>query len=75
MLLEEAGFRVIDIGFAPMHLLRPRRLIEDEGLWGALRIAKNILLDRPARQRVLAMRRVFECHRKNLNAIFIVAQK
>jgi SAM-dependent methyltransferase len=75
MLLEEAGFRVIDVGHAPMHLLRPRRLIEDEGLWGALRIAGNILRDRAARQRVLAMRRVFECYRRNLDAIFIVAQK
>lgn len=74
-LLEGAGFRVVHIGYAPMHLLRPRRLIQDEGVLGALRLAKNILLGGAARRRVLAMRRVFERYRENLSAIFIVAEK
>lgn len=74
-LLQRAGFRVTEVGYAPMHLLRPRRLIEDEGVLGALRLAKNLLLDRKARERVLAMRRVFERYRDNLSAIFIVAEK
>jgi hypothetical protein len=58
-----------------MHLLRPRRLIQDEGVRGALRLAKNLLLDGKARRRVLAMRHVFERYRENLSAIFIVAEK
>lgn len=74
-LIENAGFRVRRIGYAPMHLLRPKRLIEDEGAIGALRIVKNVLLDGPARRRVLAMRRVFEQYRLNLGAVFIVAEK
>ncbi|HEX7005995.1 MAG TPA: class I SAM-dependent methyltransferase [Alphaproteobacteria bacterium] len=74
-LLERSGFRVARMGHAPMHLLRPKRLIEDEGLIGALRIAKNVALDPKARQRVLAMRRVFERYRSNLKAIYIVAEK
>lgn len=75
VLLEAAGFGVIRIGYAPMNLLRPWRLIRDEGVIGALRLAKNILVDGDARRRVLAMRRVFESYRENLSAIFIVAEK
>lgn len=74
-LLEEPGFQIAEVGYAPMHLLRPSRMIADEGLFGALRIVKNILLDKVARQRVLAMRRVFEQYRERLNAIFIVARR
>jgi SAM-dependent methyltransferase len=74
-LLEQTGFRVHHVGYAPMHLLRPRRVIEDEGLLGALRLGKNLLLDGEARRRVLAMREVFERYRDHLNAIFIVAEK
>lgn len=74
-LLEDAGFRVRRIGHAPMSLLRPRRLIEDEGVVGALRLVKNVLIDAPARRRVLAMRHVFERYRRNLGAVFIVAEK
>lgn len=75
LLLQDVGFRVVAIGYAPMHLLRPLRLIQDEGIFGALRLARNFLLDDAARQRVLAMRWVFERYRLNLSAIYIVAQK
>jgi SAM-dependent methyltransferase len=74
-LLEEAGLRIVQVDLAPMHLLRPRRLVQDEGVIGALRLARNVLLDRQARRRVLAMRRVFERYRDNLSAISIVAEK
>ncbi|WP_375309037.1 methyltransferase domain-containing protein [Bradyrhizobium sp. A5] len=74
-LLEGAGFHVDAVEFAPMHLLRPRRLVQDEGLFGALRLARNLLLDRAARHRVLAMRRVFEQHHANLAAIRVIARK
>ena len=74
-LMEKIGFRVLRTGHAPMHLLRAERLIEDEGVLGVLRLAKNILLDATARRRVLAMRRVFEYYRQNLSAVFLVALK
>ena len=74
-LLETAGFRVVQVCYAPMHLLRPQRLIQDEGVLGALRFGKNILVDGNARRRVLAMRRVFERYHENLSAIFVVAKK
>ncbi len=74
-LLESVGFRIVTTAYAPMHLLRPVRLIQDEGILGALRLAKNLILDGAARRRVLAMRQVFERYRQNLSAISIVAQK
>ena len=74
-LLEEVGFRLLAIDHAPMHLLRPLRILQDEGVAGALRLAKNLTLDGPARRRVLAMRRVFERYQRSLSAIYLIAQK
>ncbi|MCS3725339.1 class I SAM-dependent methyltransferase [Bradyrhizobium betae] len=74
-LLQGVGFRVVAIGHAPMHLLRPLRLVEDEGILGALRLAGNLLKDDAARRRVMAMRWVFERYRSNLSAIYVVAEK
>lgn len=74
-LLVGAGFQIVEIGYAPMHLLRPYRLIRDEGIVGAFRVARNLLLDRDVRQRVLAMHNLFERYREVLRAIFIIAQK
>lgn len=64
-LLESVGFRVNAIGYPPMHLLGPLRLIQNEGVLGTLRLAKNLILDDAARRRVLAMRRVFERYQQN----------
>jgi SAM-dependent methyltransferase len=75
VLLEDVGFHVLDIGHAPMHLLRPLRLIQDEGLLGTLRLARNLVVDDAARRRVMAMRWVFSRYRRNLTAIYIVARK
>jgi len=58
-----------------MNLLRPLRLIRDEGILGALRLAKNIVFDDAARERVLAMRWAFERYRRNLSAIYLIGQK
>lgn len=74
-LLESTGFHVERIRLAPMNLLRPARLIADEGLLGALRFLRNVAMDRNARRRVLKMRRTFHKHRAHLNAISIVARK
>lgn len=73
--LETEGFQVRAAFTAPMHLLEPRRLIQDEGLGRALRIFFNILRTPAARQRVLAMRRVFRAHQDHLMAISLIAVK
>jgi hypothetical protein len=58
-----------------MSLLEPQRLINDEGLAGALRFVLNVLRDSEARRRVLEMRSVFRRHRKELGAVAMVALK
>ncbi|MGH7939609.1 MAG: hypothetical protein ACREFR_00870, partial [Limisphaerales bacterium] len=50
-------------------------LIQDEGLWGALRFAKNLFSDKEARRRVLAMRRTFVKYRAHMAAIMLVGVK
>ncbi len=74
-LLEASGFEIEAIEHAPMHLLQPLRLVEDEGVLGVLRIFKNLMFDRIARQRVRLMRRVFKKYEEHLSAIMIVAKK
>jgi ubiquinone/menaquinone biosynthesis C-methylase UbiE len=72
-LLESEGFEVQSVEMAPMSLLEPGRLIRDEGLVGAFRFVWNLLRDSEARQRVLQMRAVFRCYRKQLGAVAITA--
>ena len=74
-LLSEHGLVVDRILTAPMALLQPRRVIADEGLFGALRFARNLLANREARKRVLTMRKTFRKHRERLTAVAIIARK
>lgn len=74
-LLAAEGLKVEAIAIAPMHLLEPVRLIQDEGILGALRFVWNLLRNRPALQRVLAMRSTLGKYRDNLAAIMLVAVK
>ena len=74
-LLEAEGFIVHTQATAPMHLLEPKRLIQDEGFWGALRFGRNVLRDSEARHRVKTMRQVFRDYAENLAAIMLVAVK
>jgi len=74
-LMEDNGFNVNYEVTAPMHLLEPKRMIDDEGFLGFIRIVKNIMLKPEARKRVLNMRHVFRKHREHLTAITLVATK
>lgn len=74
-LLEAEGFIVHTQVTAPMHLLEPKRLIQDEGFWGALRFVWNVLRDSKAKRRVKTMRQVFQTYEANLAAIMLVGIK
>lgn len=74
-LLEDAGFVVGFQKTVDMALLRPRRLIADEGFGRAVKIVANIARDADARHRVNAMRATFHDHRDELGAIALVATK
>lgn len=71
--LEKHGFEVKFVSKAPMHLLHPKRLIEDEGVLGVMTIAKNVLSNKAARKRVLEIRNTFMKYEKYLEGICVVA--
>ena len=73
-LLENNGFKVLSIKVAPMGLLQPKQMIEDEGP-RVLKIMFNLARNPQARKRVLAMRKVFSEKAQNLGAISIIAEK
>ncbi|MFF3442806.1 methyltransferase domain-containing protein [Streptosporangium sp. NPDC002721] len=74
-LLQAHGLVVERVDTAPMALLRPRRIVADEGPLGALRFVRNLLANPDARRRVLAMRRTFRLHRDHLIAVAVIARK
>ncbi|MGI9527905.1 MAG: class I SAM-dependent methyltransferase [Weeksellaceae bacterium] len=74
-LLENEGFTDIKILKKPMHLLEPKRMLDDEGIFRTLKIIFNVLTTPQARKRIFAMRKVFRKYEKNLDAIAIIAKK
>ncbi len=74
-LLEAEGLAVKEHAQAPMHLLEPKRLLQDEGLFGAVRFGWNVARHKEARRRVFAMRGVFRKYRDHLAAIMLVGEK
>lgn len=74
-LLESEGFKINQVFINPMLLLEPKRMIDDEGLLGYLKITFNILRNPTARKRILAMRKVFQKYQNYMSAISIVAEK
>ncbi len=74
-LFQEAGLAVTYEVAAAMRLLEPARVLRDEGLPRAARIAWNLLRDRRARARVEEMRRLFRDYGAHLRAIVLVGRK
>jgi len=74
-LLEDEGFEVIGTEFNPMHLLKPRRLIEDEGFLGASRVMFNLLTHKPERKQIKRMYHAFKEQQRYLNAIAMITRK
>ncbi len=74
-LLEQEGFKIVETKTNPMHLLEPKRMIDDEGFFRTLKIAFNIFTHPKERKRILAMRKIFSKYRSHLNAVSIVARK
>ena len=74
-LLEQEGFLVKKIITNPMHLLEPKRVIDDEGFFRTIKIIFNTLTNSLARKRIFEMRKVFRKYQNNLNAICIIAEK
>ena len=71
-LFEQNGLKVIWSGEAPMHLLQPWRVLQDEGFRGGLRFAFKMVTNPMIRRRVRAMRRLFHKYGEHLGAISVV---
>ena len=74
-LLENEGLQVEKVLKQPFHLLEPLRLVQDEGIVGALRFTKNLMGNKEAREVIMQMKAVFRKHRANLCGISIIAKK
>ncbi|HIF9106605.1 TPA: methyltransferase domain-containing protein [Photobacterium damselae] len=74
-LIQECGFDIEYEAMAPMHLLEPTRMIQDEGIIGCIKIFKNLVLKPDVRKRVLSMRNIFREHGRNIAAITFVVKK
>jgi SAM-dependent methyltransferase len=73
--LGSAGFAVKEELSNDFHLLEPKRVVQDEGLRGAIGIAWNVLRNSAARKRVLAMRHAIRKHSNHMQAIVLYAVK
>lgn len=74
-LLTQEGFKIRKVETNAMHLLEPKRMIDDEGLFGAMKIGFNVLTHPKERKRILEMRKTFTKYQKHMNAVSIVAEK
>lgn len=74
-LLESEGFQVVFEATAPMHLLKVRRFVADEGVSGTLRFLANALRRPEALRRLGNMWMTFQRHRRHLAAIGLVATR
>jgi hypothetical protein len=72
-LLISEGFAIVAEATVPMRLLEPSRLVADEKIRGAVRIAVRMMRDAAARRRALQMRGVVRSYRRHLAAVALVA--
>jgi cyclopropane fatty-acyl-phospholipid synthase-like methyltransferase len=72
---QNAGLQVEKCQTGAMGLLNLPRMLQDEGFVGTVRILWNILSRSQIRDRILAMRRVFQHYQQDLGYIVISAQK
>lgn len=74
-LLEKNGFKVLKTETYPMELLKPQRIINDEGFYNAIKIALRLLLHKHKRKRIIEIRKVLKKYEKHLISVAIIAQK
>lgn len=74
-MLKQNGLSPAWSGEAPMHLLEPQRLLQDEGIVGGVRIAFRMAANPELSRRVLIMRRLFHDYGSHLGAISLVCRK
>lgn len=74
-MIEAAGLHVIAAESRPMTLLEPQRILQDEGIFGSLSMAWNLIRQPTVHRRMRKMRDVFNRHQQNLSGLMLIAQK
>jgi len=74
-LLVKEGFKIKKTYHSPMHLLKVKRIISDEGIFRTLKIGFNVLTHTAARKRIFKMRSVFKKYEKQMISFAIIAEK
>ncbi len=74
-LLADAGFAVQNVAEASMSLLSPKRLIQDEGLFGALLFISKVVRSAGAPRRLKKIRGTFARYAHYMNAAILIAEK
>ncbi len=74
-LLEKEGFEIVKVDINPMHLLKPKRIIADEGFFRAVKVGFNILTHPKERKRIIGMKNTFNQYADYMIAVSIIARK
>lgn len=74
-ILEQEGFKIVDVLTRPMILLEPKRVLQDEGVLNTLSTVVKVMRKPKARKKILEMRKLFKTHRDEIQAIGIVVEK
>lgn len=72
--LEKKGFEILSISKAPFHPFEKYRILQDEGVKGALLIGMNTLVNRESQAALSSMRTLVRKH-NSLMGISIIARK
>jgi hypothetical protein len=73
-LFKQYDLRVTWSAVAPMQLLEPRRVLQDEGFIRAIGIAFRLATNKIIRERILAMRRLFNTYSEHIGAYSIIGE-
>jgi len=73
-LLKQHDLRVTWSAVAPMQLLEPRRVLQDEGFIRAIGIAFRLATNGIIRERIRAMRRLFNTYSDHIGAYSIIGE-
>lgn len=74
-IIRKEGFKIKEAYTSPMTLLESSRLLEDEGIFGALKIQTNLMANSKIRNRVKEMHQTFRKYEDHLTAFAIIAEK
>lgn len=74
-LLMNEGFKIRKVYSSPMSLLKPGRIVANEGILRTFKIGYNIITHPKAKKRIMKMRAIFKEYGPQMTAFGIIAEK